>query len=237
MGPTIPLGRHPRLGLPKGRRSQRPMPPKPFDLTSRHALVTGCGSEHGIGFASARMLARLGARISITSTTERIHERESELGDETSSLSDRRFGSCRRSLWLPKSLLIGGFCQSAVLAIPVCPAMFVTIRAHFWNAGGIRSATSTWAGCYDHLPTMTSWQRTRRGALETLRRGGAPRPLFTHAAGGSSWRTAALGASGRAHFTQRQVSSSSKAASGHSHRHRGGIGLKTCQPRCKTASA
>jgi 3-oxoacyl-[acyl-carrier protein] reductase len=56
------------------------MPPKPFALESRHALVTGCGSEHGIGFASARMLARLGARISITSTTDRIQERGGELG-------------------------------------------------------------------------------------------------------------------------------------------------------------
>jgi 3-oxoacyl-[acyl-carrier protein] reductase len=57
------------------------MPPKPFDLARRHALVTGCGSARGIGFASARMLARLGARISITSTTERIHERAAELGN------------------------------------------------------------------------------------------------------------------------------------------------------------
>jgi 3-oxoacyl-[acyl-carrier protein] reductase len=69
------------------------MPPQPFDLAPRHALVTGCGSEHGIGFASARMLARLGARISITSTTDRIHERGAELGGETFSfvadLTDR----------------------------------------------------------------------------------------------------------------------------------------------------
>jgi 3-oxoacyl-[acyl-carrier protein] reductase len=69
------------------------MPPKPFELESRHALVTGCGSEHGIGFASARMLARLGAQISITSTTERIHERAAEFGGEVFSfvadLTDR----------------------------------------------------------------------------------------------------------------------------------------------------
>jgi 3-oxoacyl-[acyl-carrier protein] reductase len=69
------------------------MPPKPFDLAPRHALVTGCGSAHGIGFASARMLVRLGARISITSTTERIHERAAELEGETFSfvadLTDR----------------------------------------------------------------------------------------------------------------------------------------------------
>jgi 3-oxoacyl-[acyl-carrier protein] reductase len=61
------------------------MPPTLFALTSRHALVTGCGSAEGIGFASARMLAGLGARISITSTTDRIHERAAELDREAFS--------------------------------------------------------------------------------------------------------------------------------------------------------
>src|SRR5205814_7653474 len=82
-----------------GLRLRRSMPPKPFDLTSRHALVTGCGCADGIGFASARMLARLGARISITSTTERIHERGAELGGETFSfvadLTDRERAAAR----------------------------------------------------------------------------------------------------------------------------------------------
>jgi 3-oxoacyl-[acyl-carrier protein] reductase len=52
---------------------------RPFDLSGRAALVTGCGSARGIGFACARLLARLGARVAITSTTERIHERVDEL--------------------------------------------------------------------------------------------------------------------------------------------------------------
>ena len=34
---------------------------RPFDLAGRRALVTGCGSAQGIGFASARLLAGLGA--------------------------------------------------------------------------------------------------------------------------------------------------------------------------------
>jgi 3-oxoacyl-[acyl-carrier protein] reductase len=55
---------------------------RPFDLSGRTALVTGCGSEHGIGFASVRLLCRLGARVAITSTTERIHERATELRRE-----------------------------------------------------------------------------------------------------------------------------------------------------------
>jgi len=65
----------------------------PFALDSRHALVTGCGSAQGIGFASARLLARMGARVSITSTTERIHERAAEAGAGTfavvADLTDR----------------------------------------------------------------------------------------------------------------------------------------------------
>ena len=74
--------------------SARLMLSSPFDLRSRHALVTGCGSSGGIGFSVARLLGRLGASVSITSTTERIHERAGELGEGTfahvADLSDRR---------------------------------------------------------------------------------------------------------------------------------------------------
>lgn len=52
----------------------------PFDFSGRIALVTGCGSEQGIGFASARVLARLGAKVAITSTTrDRLDARVAEL--------------------------------------------------------------------------------------------------------------------------------------------------------------
>jgi 3-oxoacyl-[acyl-carrier protein] reductase len=46
----------------------------------KNALVTGAGSAEGIGFATARLLAARGMRVTITSTTERIHERAAELG-------------------------------------------------------------------------------------------------------------------------------------------------------------
>lgn len=55
------------------------MTPPLFSLEGRTALITGSGSPTGIGFASARMLASLGARVAVTSTTERIHKRVSEL--------------------------------------------------------------------------------------------------------------------------------------------------------------
>jgi len=52
----------------------------------RTALITGAGSETGIGFAAARQLATEGARVAITSTTDRIQERASELGDDPLAL-------------------------------------------------------------------------------------------------------------------------------------------------------
>ncbi|MFM8239012.1 MAG: short-chain dehydrogenase, partial [Actinomycetota bacterium] len=39
------------------------------------AIVTGAGSESGIGFAVARSLGSLGIPVVITSTTDRIHAR------------------------------------------------------------------------------------------------------------------------------------------------------------------
>jgi 3-oxoacyl-[acyl-carrier protein] reductase len=55
------------------------MTPPLFSLDGRTALITGAGSPTGIGFASARILAALGAHVMVTSTTDRILERAAEL--------------------------------------------------------------------------------------------------------------------------------------------------------------
>lgn len=53
--------------------------PREFDLQGRVALITGAGSAEGIGFATANLLGRLGARVAVTATTDRIHGRVEEL--------------------------------------------------------------------------------------------------------------------------------------------------------------
>ncbi len=53
--------------------------PPDLDLAGRTALVTGCGSATGIGFATAQALAQRGARVIMTSTTDRIDRRAEEL--------------------------------------------------------------------------------------------------------------------------------------------------------------
>ena len=59
------------------------MPFGEFCMTSRligqTALITGAGSAEGIGFAVARRMHAAGARVVITSTTDRIHARAREL--------------------------------------------------------------------------------------------------------------------------------------------------------------
>lgn len=50
-----------------------------FNLAGKTALVTGAGSATGIGFASARVLGEMDARVVITGTTNRIHDRVAEL--------------------------------------------------------------------------------------------------------------------------------------------------------------
>ena len=49
-------------------------------VAGRVALVTGAGAPGGIGFAIARTLAAAGARVAVTATTARIHDRAAELG-------------------------------------------------------------------------------------------------------------------------------------------------------------
>jgi 3-oxoacyl-[acyl-carrier protein] reductase len=51
-------------------------------LEEQTAIITGAGSAEGIGFAVAKRLYVAGARVVITSTTDRIHARARELDAE-----------------------------------------------------------------------------------------------------------------------------------------------------------
>ncbi len=52
-------------------------------------MVTGCGSADGIGFAAAKALAELGAKVAVTSTTDRIRTREDELRRTGATVASR----------------------------------------------------------------------------------------------------------------------------------------------------
>jgi 3-oxoacyl-[acyl-carrier protein] reductase len=50
-----------------------------FSLQGQKALITGAGSQEGIGFAAAKLLAEMGTEVAITATGPRIHQRAAEL--------------------------------------------------------------------------------------------------------------------------------------------------------------
>ena len=53
-----------------------------LDFTDKVCLVTGAGSENGIGFQTAKILGSLGGTVFIVSTTDRILKRAEELRAE-----------------------------------------------------------------------------------------------------------------------------------------------------------
>src|ERR1700684_516506 len=53
--------------------------PAAFDLSGRLPVSAGAGSPSGIVFATARLLAELGAAVMVSATTARIQDRVSEL--------------------------------------------------------------------------------------------------------------------------------------------------------------
>jgi 3-oxoacyl-[acyl-carrier protein] reductase len=115
----------------------------PFDFAGRVALVTGCGSESGIGHACARLLAGLGAAVAETATTARVEGRAAELragGAEASAhvadltVREQAFALVEavRSAHGPVDVLINaaGIAQTGV---PAPDARFTEMSAADWR--------------------------------------------------------------------------------------------------------
>ena len=78
-----------------------------LDFTDRVCLVTGAGSENGIGFQTARILGILGGTVIIVSTTDRILKRAEELragGADAkgmiADLMDRQCSVSQKTSWM-----------------------------------------------------------------------------------------------------------------------------------------
>src|SRR5215218_127539 len=58
-----------------------------FDLTGRVAVVTGVGAQNGIGFATASLLARMGASLVVSASSARVTDRATELPAEAKAVA------------------------------------------------------------------------------------------------------------------------------------------------------
>jgi 3-oxoacyl-[acyl-carrier protein] reductase len=119
-----------------------PLLPDTYSLTGKTALVTGAGSASGIGFATAQLLGQLGARVLITGTTERIHERVREL--EAAGIDSVGI-VCRLDTEAGSAVLSKSLADvSAQPTIVVNNAGMVTVTETEIAQGGIEMSTAEW---------------------------------------------------------------------------------------------
>jgi 3-oxoacyl-[acyl-carrier protein] reductase len=143
-----------------------------FDLTGRAAVVTGAGSPDGIGFATAALLGELGAAVMISATTDRVHDRVSELrsagfdaagaaGDLTNAGAASALVSAALELWGRLDIVVNnaGMISAAVPAFE--SGSVESMGLPTWQAALDRNLTTAFLVTKAALPAMTSrgWGR------------------------------------------------------------------------------
>ncbi len=145
------------------------MPPLParLDLAGRTALVTGAGSPTGIGFAAAAALGELGARVVVTATTDRLHERVAELraagveadGVVTRLDSEEQVAALAASWGSAPTILVNN--AGMVATGEDMPGGDVTVDVAQWEAGLRQNLTSAFLATRAVVPGMRAagWGR------------------------------------------------------------------------------
>ncbi|WP_434604928.1 SDR family oxidoreductase [Pseudomonas sp. Z4-7] len=130
------------------------------------ALVSGVGSETGIGMAIARRLGAVGARLIVTASSARIEARIEELRAEgfevagrpldlTDEKQVREFGSWAESVWGRIDILV----NNAGMAMQGSPEAFsevATMDLALWNLSLARNVTTAFLLTRAVLPGMQS---------------------------------------------------------------------------------
>ncbi|WP_434568511.1 SDR family NAD(P)-dependent oxidoreductase [Pseudomonas sp. Z3-8] len=130
------------------------------------ALVSGVGSETGIGMAIARRLGAAGARLIVTASSARIEARIEELRAEgfevagrpldlTDEKQVREFGSWAESVWGRIDILV----NNAGMAMQGSPESFsevATMDLALWNLSLARNVTTAFLLTRAVLPGMQS---------------------------------------------------------------------------------
>jgi 3-oxoacyl-[acyl-carrier protein] reductase len=146
--------------------------PAAFDLSGRVAVVTGAGGLDGIGFATARLLAELGAAVMISATTARIQDRASELrsagfdaagvaGDLTEGGAASGLVSAALERWGRLDIVVNnaGMISAAVPAFESGTVESMDLVT--WQAALARNLTTAFLVTKAALPPMTArgWGR------------------------------------------------------------------------------
>ena len=146
--------------------------PAAFDLSGRVAVVTGAGSPDGIGFATARLLAELGAAVMITGTTARIQDRASELcsagfdatgfaADLTDAAAAPRLVSAALQRWGRLDIVVNNAGMISAAAPVFESGTVESMDLVTWQAALARNLTTAFLVTKAVLPRMTrrGWGR------------------------------------------------------------------------------
>jgi 3-oxoacyl-[acyl-carrier protein] reductase len=144
--------------------------PASLDLAGRAALVTGAGSDTGIGFAVARALAELGASVTVAATTQRIHDRVSALAAQghsargaTADLTDARAAELlvreSQEHWGRLDIVVNNAGMTSV-AVPGSPegGDALSLDPDAWRASMARNLDSAYYVSRAAIPTMRDAQ-------------------------------------------------------------------------------
>jgi 3-oxoacyl-[acyl-carrier protein] reductase len=129
---------------------------RPFaDLSGRTALVTGAGNPEGIGFAAARLLGGLGAKVVLAATSDRIHERARELGATAvaGDLTEPADVAALAAAAGPVDVLVNNAGMTS-LSVPGESAAFLDTDPAMWRAGLARNLDTAYLVTRGLLPGM-----------------------------------------------------------------------------------
>lgn len=138
-----------------------------WDMSGRVALVTGAGSPTGIGFASARALGAKGARLVLTSTTDRIFERVSDLaaegiearalvGDLTQAHVSRDLVELATSTWGRLDVLVHNAGMTSMSDPGLSTAALEDLDEDLWRAGIARNLDTAFHIARASLPVIAA---------------------------------------------------------------------------------
>jgi 3-oxoacyl-[acyl-carrier protein] reductase len=128
------------------------------------ALVTGAGSDGGIGFAAARRLARRGLHVVLVATSDRIHERAAEIvaegGSAAGAVCDLRDADAVDALVAslvavgPIEVLVNNAGMTSVAAGVDAAALVEELTLAEWDDTLARNLTTAFLVCRAVVPAM-----------------------------------------------------------------------------------